>query len=120
MSWKEAKAAVAELDVAAHKATIGSAHVMGGCSMGDDPKQSVANCDGKFHHLDNLYIMDGSLFPTSIGANPQLSIYGLVYKLSTTLLAQPQPSSPSSTREKGVRPLFKWVNPFKKGSDPFF
>jgi choline dehydrogenase-like flavoprotein len=61
---------------------------MGGCPMGDDPKQSVANCDGKFHQLDNLYIMDGSLFPTSIGANPQLSIYGLVYKLSTTLLAQ--------------------------------
>ena len=88
MSWKEAKAAVAELDVAAHKSTIGSAHVMGGCPMGDDPKRSVANSDGKFHHLDNLYIMDGSLFPTSIGANPQLSIYGLVYKLSSNLLAQ--------------------------------
>ena len=56
--------------------------------MGDDPDQSVADCDGKFHHLDNLYIMDGSLFPTSIGANPQLSIYGLVYKLSSTLLRQ--------------------------------
>ncbi|MBW2687604.1 MAG: GMC family oxidoreductase, partial [Deltaproteobacteria bacterium] len=90
MSWKEAKAAVAKLDVAAHKSTIGSAHVMGGCAMGDDPKQSVADCDGKFHHLDNLYIMDGSLFPTSIGANPQLSIYGLVYKLSSTLLAELQ------------------------------
>jgi choline dehydrogenase-like flavoprotein len=88
MSWKEAKAAVAELDVAAHKSTIGSAHVMGGCPMGDDPKRSVANSDGKFHHLDNLYIMDGSLFPTSIGANPQLSIYGLVYKLSSNLLTQ--------------------------------
>jgi len=87
-SWKEAKAAVAALDVVAHKSKVGSAHVMGGCPMGDDPKQSVANCDGKYHHLDNLYIMDGSLFPTSIGANPQLSIYGLVYKLSTTLLSQ--------------------------------
>ena len=87
-SWKEAKAAVAELDVAATNRQIGSAHVMGGCPMGDDPKRSVANCDGKYHHLDNLYIMDGSLFPTSIGANPQLSIYGLVYKLSTNLLAQ--------------------------------
>ena len=32
--------------------------------------------------------MDGSLFPTSIGANPQLSIYGLVYKLSSNLAAQ--------------------------------
>jgi choline dehydrogenase-like flavoprotein len=87
-SWKEAKAAVAALDAVAHKSKVGSAHVMGGCPMGDDPNQSVADCDGKFHHLDNLYIMDGSLFPTSIGANPQLSIYGLVYKLSSTLLSQ--------------------------------
>lgn len=87
-SWKEAKAAVAELQVAAHKATIGSAHVMGGCPMGDDPERSVADAAGKFHHLENLYIMDGSLFPTSIGANPQLSIYGLVYKLSSELAAQ--------------------------------
>ncbi len=87
-SWKEAKAAVAALDVVVHKATVGSAHVMGGCPMGDDPKRSVAGSDGKFHHLDNLYIMDGSLFPTSIGANPQLSIYGLVYKLSSNLATQ--------------------------------
>lgn len=87
-SWKEAKAAVAELEVAAHKATIGSAHVMGGCPMGDDPERSVADGAGKFHQLENLYIMDGSLFPTSIGANPQLSIYGLVYKLSSQLAAR--------------------------------
>jgi choline dehydrogenase-like flavoprotein len=87
-SWKEAKSAVADLDVVAHKSKVGSAHVMGGCPMGDDPKQSVTNCDGKYHHLDNLHIMDGSLFPTSIGANPQLSIYGLVYKLSSQLLEQ--------------------------------
>jgi choline dehydrogenase-like flavoprotein len=87
-SWNQAKAAVAELQIAPHKATIGSAHVMGGCPMGDDPERSVADADGKFHQLDNLYIMDGSLFPTSIGANPQLSIYGLVYKLSSNLAAQ--------------------------------
>lgn len=88
MSWKEAKAAIAALDVAPHKATIGSAHVMGGCPMGDDPKRSVTNGDGKFHHLDGLYVMDGSLFPTSIGTNPQLSIYGLVYRLSSKLAAE--------------------------------
>lgn len=87
-SWKEAKAAVAELQCVPHKVTVGSAHVMGGCAMGDDPKRSVTNCDGKYHHLDNLYVMDGSLFPTSIGANPQLSIYGLVYKISSKLALQ--------------------------------
>ena len=87
-TWKEAKAALAELQIAPHKVTVGSAHVMGGAPMGDDPKRSVNDCNGKFHHLDNLYVMDGSLFPTSIGANPQLSIYGLVYKLSSKLAAE--------------------------------
>ena len=87
-TWKEAKAALAELPIAPHKVTVGSAHVMGGAPMGDDPANSVADCDGKFHHLDNLYVMDGSLFPTSVGANPQLSIYGLVYKLAGKLASQ--------------------------------
>ncbi|MFZ1865108.1 MAG: GMC family oxidoreductase [Polyangiales bacterium] len=87
-SWNEAKAAIAALGVAPYKATVGSAHVMGGCPMGDDETRSVTDCDGKFHHLEHLYIMDGSLFPTSVGANPQLSIYGLVYKLSTKLAGQ--------------------------------
>ena len=87
-NWKEAKAALAELDIVAHKSKVGSAHVMGGCPMGDDPKRSVTDSSGKCHHLDRLYVMDGSLFPTSIGANPQLSIYGLVYKLSSQLAAQ--------------------------------
>jgi len=87
-SWSEAKAAVAKLEIAPHKVTIGSAHVMGGSAMGDDPSISVTDCQGKFHHLENLYVMDGSLFPTSIGANPQLSIYGLTLKLASDLAAQ--------------------------------
>ena len=84
-SWKQAKSAIANLDVAPHLSTVGSAHVMGGCAMGEDPKRAVVSSKGKFHSLDNLYVMDGSLFPTSIGANPQLSIYGLVLKLATAL-----------------------------------
>ena len=64
---------------------VGCAHVMGGCGMGEDPKTSVTNSNGEFRYLDNLSVMDGSLFPTSIGANPQLSIYGLVAKLATNL-----------------------------------
>ncbi|MDC3952187.1 hypothetical protein KGZ13_34055, partial [Pseudomonas aeruginosa] len=37
---------------------------------------------GRHHHLQNLSIHDGSLFPTSIGANPQLSVYGLTAQLA--------------------------------------
>ncbi len=58
---------------------------MGGCAMGEDPKQAVTDSLGRHHQLENLSIHDGSLFPTSIGANPQLSVYGLTAQLSTEL-----------------------------------
>lgn len=84
-SWKEAQALIATLAMEKFQLRMGTAHVMGGCSMGEDPQRSVVNSEGEFHHLRNLSVMDGSLFPTSIGANPQLSIYGLVAKLATGL-----------------------------------
>jgi choline dehydrogenase-like flavoprotein len=43
--------------------------------MGGDPRTSVVNSRGRHHELDNLWITDGSIFPTSLGVNPQLSIY---------------------------------------------
>lgn len=77
--------AIATIDTSNNKMRVGSAHVMGGCAMGEDPKSSVVNSEGKFHHLDGLHILDGSTFPTSIGANPQLSIYGMVARQATHL-----------------------------------
>lgn len=62
-----------------------SAHVMGGCTMSGDPQRGLVRPDGVHHHVANLSVHDGSLFPTSIGANPQLSIYGIVARLSAGL-----------------------------------
>ena len=62
-----------------------SAHVMGGAPLGPDPRRAVVDTSGRHHQLANLYVFDGSLFPTSIGANPQLSIYGIVARLATAL-----------------------------------
>ncbi|CAA0124675.1 putative GMC-type oxidoreductase [BD1-7 clade bacterium] len=67
---------------------IGSAHLMGGCGMGEDPTTSVVNSDCRYHHLDQLSVIDGSVFPTSIGTNPQLSIYALAAKQATKLAQQ--------------------------------
>jgi choline dehydrogenase-like flavoprotein len=60
--------------------------------MGPDPRHAAADTAGRYHHLANLYVLDGSLFPTSIGANPQLSIYGIVARLAEGL-AQSLPST---------------------------
>jgi choline dehydrogenase-like flavoprotein len=56
--------------------TLFSAHQMGGCPMGEDPKKAVVNSRGRHHQVKNLWITDGSVFPTSLGVNPQLTIYG--------------------------------------------
>ncbi len=52
-------------------------HPMGSVPMGDDPRIAAVGSDGRHHHLRGLWIGDGSLFPTSIGVPPQLSIYAL-------------------------------------------
>jgi choline dehydrogenase-like flavoprotein len=52
-------------------------HPMSSVPMGDDPKRSAVDSEGRHHVVKNLWVADGSLFPTSIGGPPQLSIYAL-------------------------------------------
>ena len=91
-SWNECKEAINNFSIEKFRTLVGSAHLMGGCVMGNNPKTSVVTDQGRYHLLDQLSIMDGSLFPTSIGANPQLSIYGLVSKLATQLANELAPN----------------------------
>ena len=86
-SWREARAAIEALPMKALEARIVTAHVMGGCSMGPNPRSSVVDEAGRHHQLANLSIHDGSIFPTSLGANPQVSIYALAARFATGLAA---------------------------------
>ncbi|MYH68655.1 MAG: GMC family oxidoreductase, partial [Gammaproteobacteria bacterium] len=63
-------------------------HNMGTARMGDDPAASVCNRWGQAHELDNLFISDGSLFPTSGCANPTLTIIALALRQAEYLVAQ--------------------------------
>lgn len=71
-----------------HQALLGSAHVMGGCGMSAKPESGVVNHWGEHFFLENLSVIDGSCFPTSIGANPQLSIYALACRQAAHLSAK--------------------------------
>lgn len=93
-SWSEAKSAIAALPMRLLRTRVVSAHVMGGCPMSDDAKQGVVTSDGRHHQVENLHVFDGSLFPTSLGVNPQLSIYGLTAKLASSLAATLVKSAP--------------------------
>lgn len=50
------------------------AHACGTCRMGIDSKDSVVDKNGKCHDISNLFIADASVFPTSLGVNPALTI----------------------------------------------
>jgi choline dehydrogenase-like flavoprotein len=84
-SWTEAKKAISAFEMKPFLTGAGSAHVMGGCHMGGSEAMGVVRPDGVHWQISNLSVHDGSLFPTSIGANPQLSIYGLTTRLSIQL-----------------------------------
>jgi choline dehydrogenase-like flavoprotein len=52
----------------------GVAHQVGTCRFGTDPATSVLDTNCKAHDLDNLYVVDGSFFPSSAAVNPGLTI----------------------------------------------
>jgi choline dehydrogenase-like flavoprotein len=84
-SMATANAAIEAFDLRPLYTRVVSAHVMGGAPLGPDPARSVVGVDGRHHHLRNLYVCDGSMFPTSIGANPQLSIYAFAARIASGL-----------------------------------
>ncbi len=49
-------------------------HQVGTCRFGRDPRASVLDLDCRAHDLDNLYVVDGSFFPSISSVNPGLTI----------------------------------------------
>lgn len=84
-NWADAKAAIGGFSMEPHRVRLFTAHQMGGCTMGSRPEESVVNGFGEHHQVSNLSVHDASIFPTSIGANPQLSVYALAARNSTRL-----------------------------------
>jgi len=56
---------------------IASTHPQSTCRMGEDPRRSVVNSYGQSHDLKNLFVCDMGMFPSSLGAPPQISTASL-------------------------------------------
>jgi len=64
------------------KASISSAHLMGGCRMGEGPAESVTDAWGQVHGLPWLYVADASLFPRCAEINPYITIMALADRVA--------------------------------------
>jgi choline dehydrogenase-like flavoprotein len=64
-----------------------TSHILGTCRMGADPDTSVTDADGRCWDIRNLWICDGSLFPTCGGVNPSLTIQALACRTGDRIAA---------------------------------
>ncbi len=66
----------------------GVAHQNGTIRFGQDPKSSALDANCKAHEVDNLYVVDGSFFPSSGAVNPALTIMANALRVGDHLLAR--------------------------------
>jgi len=60
-------------------------HPQGTCRIGTNPKKSVVGPTGETHDLKGLYIADASVFPTSLGVNPQQTVWAIARKVAESI-----------------------------------
>ena len=78
----------AELRFLPHATTITSAHCQSTVKMAEDPRLGMVNSRGESHFARNLLVCDSSVFPTSCGANPMISIMALARYQARRLAAE--------------------------------
>jgi choline dehydrogenase-like flavoprotein len=64
-----------------------SAHYLGGCRMGSDPRTSVVDAWCRTHDVPNLFIGDGSVWVTGGAVNPALTISALATRTAEGIVA---------------------------------
>jgi len=60
-------------------------HPMGSARMSADPRQGASGPDGSLHGAERLHVADASLFPTSIGVNPMMTVIAVASRLARRL-----------------------------------
>jgi choline dehydrogenase-like flavoprotein len=76
-------------DRAGRREASHSRHIMGTCRMGDNPRTSVVDKWQRFHDVENMVCTDSSVFPTSTGYGPTLTIVALAIRACRNLAGLP-------------------------------
>ncbi|MDE0624497.1 MAG: GMC family oxidoreductase [Bryobacterales bacterium] len=63
-------------------------HEHGTCRMGEDPKRSALNAYMQMHEVPNVFVVDGSAFPTPTEKNPTLSILAFAWRATDYMAEQ--------------------------------
>jgi choline dehydrogenase-like flavoprotein len=80
--------AIARRGVRQGEIPIASTHPQSTCGMGADPRTSVVNAWGESHEVRGLFVADMSVFPTSLGAPPQITTAALADRTAQHIRAR--------------------------------
>jgi cholesterol oxidase len=64
-----------------------TAHPLGTCRMADHVFRGAVDENSQVFNYPNLYVVDGSVIPTSLGVNPALTIAAIAEKVSASIAA---------------------------------
>jgi choline dehydrogenase-like flavoprotein len=82
----DALGAIEERGVREGEIGISATHPQSTCGMGSDPSKSVVNDFGESHDVPGLFVADASVFPTSLGAPPQITTAALADRTARHIL----------------------------------
>lgn len=82
VSRRDGAKAIAKLRLRNKDLDLQAFHPLGTCRMGADPREAVLDPAARVYGLDNLFVADGSIFPTSLGVNPQVTIMAAALKIA--------------------------------------
>jgi choline dehydrogenase-like flavoprotein len=68
-------------------------HPMGTARMAADPSEGACGIDGAVHGTEGLYVADASLFPTSVGVNPMMTVIAFAKQVARGVADEPVSSS---------------------------
>jgi cholesterol oxidase len=80
-----------------------TAHILGGCCMGDAPDNGVIDHQHRVFGYDGMYVIDGSAISANIGVNPSLTICALAERAMSFIPAKrvARSDAPSATGARG-------------------
>lgn len=82
---EEGLARLREMKLRAGDFEVSAYHPLGTCRMGTDPHRSCVGPDGEAHDVEGLFVADGSVIPSSLGVNPQMTIMALALRTAEAL-----------------------------------
>ena len=88
VGWSLAMLERAGAEILTVPAAPATNHELGGCRMGSDPRSSVVNRDCRAHDITNLYVVDGSVFPSGSEKNPTHTIMALAARTADQIAAR--------------------------------